>query len=383
MKKTSRETSPGNDDIKIVFLTDMHTGHPKVSTEHMFNCYLKYVVPELDDADMLIVGGDMFDDLVTLDGRDGMFLVDFIHEIRYVAIDRGIPVRILRGTFTHDRKQGAVFDTELLAERYGRVPDLRVVDTVSVEHHDKLGLDLLYIPDDIIHDNFNETVNKVLKSNHMNRVDVAVHHGYCQHMVPPEAPIDREMIPSADDFKRITRYVALNGHVHTPSTKGVVVNGGSFDRLAHGEEEPKGFFVVTLHRDSNETSAKFIENKDAIQFVTADLTDCEDDVEVARKKAISVADEAVEKASGERVYLRIITDDLEVRQSVRRHCHMRYDNVHVSTQRSKVRRQTEHKMVFKELDLPKITRINLVDILYDELEGVLSKADIAGALKGE
>lgn len=375
--------SHGN-DINIVFLTDLHLGHPKVSAEHIFNCYKKYVVPLLEWADMLIIGGDVYDDLVTLDGRNGMFIHEFIQEIRYFAIDTKKPVRILRGTFTHDRKQGMVFDLTEENRRRGETgADMRVVDTISIEHMAKFGIDILYIPDDAVHDDFNNTIKTVLNSNKLTKVDLVVHHGYCKHMLPANIGADSSAIPSTADFNQFVRYAVLNGHVHTPSTTGLVINGGSFDRLAHNEEEPKGFFTVVLHTDTGKVTGKFIENKDATVFKTVDLLSCADDIALANHNCEEVIDALIATAETGPIFIRIITDSLEVRQAVRQRCHSKYPFVNITTQRSKIKRQTENAVIFKKLELPRISRDNLVAVLYDELEGALSKEDIAVVLKGE
>ena len=69
----------------------------------------------------------------------------------------------------------------------------------------------------------------------------------------------------------MVRYNAFFGHVHKRSTYKKIEVAGSFDRLAHGEEEPKGFLDVTYYSEDNRV-VKFVENKDAEVYTSITLT---------------------------------------------------------------------------------------------------------------
>ena len=57
------------------------------------------------------------------------------------------------------------------------------------------------------------------------------------------------------------------GHVHKSSQYGRIIAQGSFDRLSHGEEDPKGHMRATRKTDGTHDIV-FIENKKAKKYIT-------------------------------------------------------------------------------------------------------------------
>jgi hypothetical protein len=119
------------------------------------------------------------------------------------------------------------------------------------------------------------------------------------------------------------------GHVHTKSQYGQVLYNGSFDRLAHNEEEDKGFFYI-------DKSIKFIKNTDATLFKSIDLSH----MPVEDKDAIIDTFTAIVEEVNDPTrlgYVRFIYPDVEIRQIVDKVVSDKYPNLKFSSKSSKVK----------------------------------------------
>src|SRR5690606_28572868 len=65
----------------------------------------------------------------------------------------------------------------------------------------------------------------------------------------------------------VKRLISI-GHVHDKSRYDRIIAQGSFDRLGHGYESPKGHYVIESIGDTD--TATFVENKDAKIYMTID-----------------------------------------------------------------------------------------------------------------
>jgi tyrosyl-tRNA synthetase len=71
----------------------------------------------------------------------------------------------------------------------------------------------------------------------LDMVDVTITHGMYQHLC--SYAINTDHLHQEDDYLSITKHFVSNGHVHTFNVHSRIITEGSFDRLAHGEEEAK------------------------------------------------------------------------------------------------------------------------------------------------
>ncbi|MDY2700759.1 MAG: hypothetical protein SOV61_14620, partial [Lachnospiraceae bacterium] len=77
--------------------------------------------------------------------------------------------------------------------------------------------------------------------------------------------------PCTYSLKQFSEFVPpdgliIMGHIHTPSKRQNCYYCGSFERMSHGEEEPKGFF--TFDNSSGQWKGTFIEDKSANKFIS-------------------------------------------------------------------------------------------------------------------
>lgn len=249
---------------------DVHLGHPRTGTVDILNRLTKAFpdTAETGDLDVIFIEGDFFDRQLAASDPNWTEIVIWVDWFLRMCERRNIIVRIVEGTRSHDWGQSSVFET--VKSICNINVDLRYVDTVSIEHHPR-GFSVLYVPDDWRPDN-NDTYMEVLqlfKDEGISQVDFALMHGTFEHQLPPgiDAPIH-----IAERYLALVRHYIYVGHIHFSSVFKRIIAGGSFDRLSHGEEGPKGHFRVTVDPVKGDEIV-FVENKDAQTYLTVDCTD--------------------------------------------------------------------------------------------------------------
>lgn len=270
---------------RIVHLADVHYGSNRVAPEWIYDNLKRYLYPQLEKCQLLVIAGDFFDMLLTMDSKTVQYAIRTMTDIFDLAKQHGFLVRLLRGTFSHDRTQNKIF--EHLA---GSTDIFKYFDTISLEYIESLDLKILYVPDNTP---FTESedclaeIHRQMRQVGWTQVDMVVLHGYFDHVLPANVPKKPPCLFTASQFKKIVKGFVHAGHHHGHSMYERVIYSGSFERTAHGEEENKGFVVAD--RDGDNWKFEFIINKDAMVFKTIKLTsesfdDCVTHVEKALKK---------------------------------------------------------------------------------------------------
>jgi hypothetical protein len=118
-------------------------------------------------------------------------------------------------------------------------------------------------------DTWNDVV-AALAANNLTQVDYAVVHGTFPHQMPKNVHHQLDMHDPSKYLSIVRKYIFV-GHIHFHSIWERIIGAGSFDRVAHGEENPKGH-VRVLMRDGHEDIVQFIPNKNAMKYVTVDCT---------------------------------------------------------------------------------------------------------------
>lgn len=252
---------------RCLFISDIHLFHRRNTTPEIIAALQAFLEPYRRDRplDLLVLGGDVFDRLVEFQASDVHDACLWVAWLLELCAQAGIRLRVLEGTPRHDWGQSQIF---LTIVRTLAIPvDCKYINTLSIEQMDDWGLSILYVPDEWS-DTADKTYRQVIETlEHcgLTQVDVAVMHGMFQYQLPVAAMMP--CVHTESDYLKIVRYVISIGHVHTYSTSDRIIAQGSFDRLAHGEEEAKGGVECTLYPDGRYT-ARFIENERAKPFLT-------------------------------------------------------------------------------------------------------------------
>ena len=108
-----------------------------------------------------------------------------------------------------------------------------------------------------------------MKTRGISKVDYAIMHGAFTFQIPEFIKTHKH---NPDNYLNIVKHLIFVGHIHQYSNYKRIFAQGSFDRLIHGEEEPKGHIRAIINTDTNDYKVKFIENKGAKVFKTIDCT---------------------------------------------------------------------------------------------------------------
>ena len=356
-------------------LADLHVGNPRLDPFHFQACIEKYVIPQIQKGvNHLFICGDYFDMLINMNSAASMIAVTVISELKKACYENGVKLRVLRGTFTHDRQQPKHF--LVTSPEYNAC--VKLFDTLSIEYDEESKMTFLYMPDNLKYADIYEEVEHLLEAHHLEKVDVVIHHGYFKHMLPPGLP---EPFGTLDyeKFKKYYSGCVLNGHVHVHSIFNNVISVGSFDRMAYAEEEAKGFFKISKNEEGV-YSFEFIENKDAHPYWTVDMRGFHED----HQKAFDwFTAEWMPKLSAEdrTIHIRIQSDDPGIVEGCKQIVTEKLNRVIVDRQATTKREQIISNLNLELSDLPEITPENLGTLLLDIIKDKHPNVDLQECLK--
>jgi hypothetical protein len=168
----------------------------------------------------------------------------------------------------------------------------------------------------------------------------------------------------------------LNGHIHTTSYINKVLTVGSFERLRHGEEESKGFYIISL-KDKYQVGIKFVKNREAVPFITLDISGYDD------KTLITSIENFIEKRfNGVNGYLRLRYDlgiDINAIITYLRNI---YNNVNITTDLKKDHNRSNTSIEIKSIKTRVIDKTSIVGLVEDKMVRMgISNDESIGILK--
>ena len=290
------------DNIQLGWSQDQHFLHRRFKVSRL-RAALEYGFPNDETTgklDMLAYGGDFFDHLA-----DSVHDEEFQDACAYIswrcqsAAKYGYPIRILKGTTSHDMDQ--VQWWVKINNALNTPADLRYVDTVSIESHPVLG-DILYVPDNWkpTADEVWEDVCEVLRAKNMTQVDWIFMHGAFKHQLPEHLHSKVSFLHDSARYSKICRKYVLVGHVHLQSQWKNIISCGSLDRAAFGEEAPKGMLKINCKPTGDEIL--FIENPYARTMLTYPIDNSNPDIE----DVVHWIDDQVKKYGDDYMSLRFV-----------------------------------------------------------------------------
>src|ERR1035437_2851089 len=253
------------DNLNIVVFSDIHLFNKRNKTTDILKALKESMSwSEHEIPDLLIFSGDVFDRLVDLAHDDITEVMLWIFQLLHYCERENIVIRILEGTPSHDWGQSKMFIDLACGMQFSG--DIKYVNELSIEYIKKFDTNILYIPDEW-ENSTNETLEQVkelIYSKGLSQVDFCVMHGNFDFQLPSHI----KKIPRHDssEYIRLVKYFTFIGHIHKHSKLENIIAPGSFDRLAHGEEEPKGYIRAIITLDSKEVF--LIENKLAKEYKT-------------------------------------------------------------------------------------------------------------------
>ena len=277
-------------ELYIASTSDVHLGHPKNEASHIAKS-IQLAFPmnhETSKLDILAIAGDFFDGLLHLPD-DAVTDVDMsILYLLRLCKKYDITLILLEGTPSHDRAQTKRF--LFLNEAFEIGADVYYFDKVCVHYFEKFDINVLFVPDranPTVERTF-EQVKERISERGLEQVDYAFVHGTFKHHLPEYINIEKH---DTDAYLALVKYIIFGGHIHQSSRYGNFIEHGSLDRIAHGEEEPKGHFRAKI-RSQTDMDISFVENTNARVFKTVDCAGLEMDVALDKiaKELLKVPD---------------------------------------------------------------------------------------------
>jgi UDP-2,3-diacylglucosamine pyrophosphatase LpxH len=271
----------------ILVFSDVHLNHKKTNTRFIIENIKTYIheVINKESIDCVFIAGDLFDSLMYLNSIELSPIIAWIDTFLTLCSERGTSVRVLEGTPSHDWRQSRLFNSIISVNPHLKNKlDFAYHDDLTIEHVSKLGMNVLYIPDEygLTAEYTFDAVLKKLKEHNLSKVDLVIMHGLFdfQELGTNGIPKSKSTHQSINYLNICNRYIFVgHSHIHT-FYKRILVEG-SFDRLAHGEESSKGFIVAKLDNDPENDEFYFVENKGAKIYKTIEARN--DDIDKFRK----------------------------------------------------------------------------------------------------
>jgi len=350
--------------VKYIVISDIHLGHKNNPTGNIINNLLNYFEDNhkvFKKLDIIFIAGDIFDKLLVNGSKAFLLAMEWLSTVAMYCNANNIKFRILEGTPGHDWKQASVFATSI--NKLNIDIDFKYIDTLYIEKIEDLDLTVLYIPDEYKH-NAKDTYKEVLallKANNLKQVDIAIMHGQFHYQLPM---VELESSHNEEDYLSIVKYYISIGHIHTHSANGRILAQGSFDRLSHNEEEPKGAMLVIIDKNTDYCEYRFIENKRAAIFKTFNYTTKDDDYIFNRiPKDI--------KSVKENSHIRLLVNSKSKLNGSSKSLELEYPNyvIKVETKDKKESSMHESKLLeVPSIDSFQITENNIEELLLKEVD---------------
>lgn len=255
-----------SDELRLAVVSDIHLGHRRNKTEDIIKNLMAAFPDNAETArlDIIFLAGDVYDDLLSLPSDDATEIEIWFGIFLRVCKKHQIMVRILEGTPGHDWKQSKRFLAINDIAEIGA--DLKYVKDLSIEYIEQYGITVLYVPDEweLKTEKTLSQVHELLRAKGLDQVDYAIMHGQFEYQLPAHV---KAPVHNSAEYLKIVRELIFIGHVHIHTRLDRIIAQGSFDRLSHGEEGPKGH-VRAVVRANGERDIVFVENEGAKLFVT-------------------------------------------------------------------------------------------------------------------
>ena len=251
--------------MKYLVTSDIHLGHRRTPTLHIANSFRNSILNKQNkDIDVLFISGDLFDRLLDVNSKDILIIIELFNHILDYCYNNNIILRILEGTPSHDWMQSHVL-VKLNDIRTNKV-NLKYHKVLDIEYLEEYNKHILYIPDEWTdnHELLEKQIEDKLNLNSITNVDIAILHGQFKYQLAGGA---NYMFHFKEEYflNLVKGYIHV-GHYHTYTTFDRILANGSLERLAHGQEEDKGYIIV------NNDDYVFVTNPDAYIYRTIPLT---------------------------------------------------------------------------------------------------------------
>ena len=348
------------DKIKYLVLSDIHLGHNLNKTENIIDNlrrYFRTYHKEFKTLNLICIAGDIFDKLLVTSSKDFILSTEWLTELIIFCKKNNIKLRILEGTPSHDWKQAKVISS--IIEKLQIEIDYKYIDTLYIEKMIDWDISILYIPDEYKHKAYDtyKDVKKLLKENKLTKVDIAFIHGQFHYQLPM---VQLESSHTEKEYLDIVKYYISVGHIHTHSIYERILAQGSFDRLAHNEEENKGGMLINIFKNGD-MNFQFLPNNRSLIFKTIRFD--KEDLEEIKNRLNNILKDIPEGS-----HIRLVSEHEEFFNKNLVTLKNLYPNYIIKIEKPK-NKETKFKLITetKHIDSFAITRDNIIELLDKEL----------------
>lgn len=263
---------------------DVHLGSSRTPTNHIVNNLNEVIKEEvLKDIDILYLPGDWLDQVLLYDSPDIADITLMELKLLEICSKTGTAIRLLKGTPSHDGNQLVRFEER--AKKLFPHVNFRYIPDMMIEYIKQYDIHVMYVPDEwASREAMYLEARRLLEEHKLDKVDFIIGHNQFYYQFP-EHLRSRVSALKEDDWNDMVRYTAYFGHVHTRSTYKKIEVAGSFDRLNHGEEKPKGY-LIGEYLSEEEWTVTFHSNKNAAIYHTLEIKDTEGISDVALYESV-------------------------------------------------------------------------------------------------
>lgn len=340
------------DFLKAVVISDLHFGNPKINPADLYAKLRQFLYPELRGCHIIFLAGDIYDGQLTVDSLSYKYASVFLKDLFLISADTGMQVRLLHGTYTHDRDQLSVASALALPETRSRIiNDIYCEEITDLVHGNDTfssSLRVGYIPDNLSYKRSEEVIaqlKRAMTCYGWSRLDMIIGHGTFAHVLKPNSGHAPLCLFEKEQFDFVDGPIVM-GHIHTPGKSDRFYYCGSFERMAHGEEENKGFYVFTCDYTKKHWGSRFVVDKDATPFVSIELSGLD------APKLIEQFKEQVEaKIPTHKGFVRVIHASPEMRSLLHKVCAQNYPDIRYSSKTNGEIETSSIQVTDIELDL--------------------------------
>ena len=254
----------------IAAIADVHIGNKSISWKEYKYQLKKGVIEKLQSLcflDMIVLCGDTLHCQISMNSEYAEVFFWFIDKLVKIAKDKKCAIRIIKGTKSHDLSQ---LDTIKFYENEKSI-DFKIIDDYLIEDYN--GMRLCYIAQNYIDKTIEEYYSEIFND----KFDIMF-----GHMTIEQTQFVEQNSENFDthtpvfNLKKLYNIsnLIVSGHIHTP----MVFNNkffyvGSVLRTAHGEEDPKGWDLITYLPNEKIYRLDKIINEYTFNFNTLELND--------------------------------------------------------------------------------------------------------------
>lgn len=359
--------------LRIASFSDIHLGANRTTTPEILDgLYDAFVKNQLfENIDVLIIAGDLFDRLLEVNNEHLTSIIVWMSYVIRQCERKDITLLVLAGTKSHDRDQNELWVSTAWAMR--STCKLHYANTLSIEYFKDWDMNVLFVPDNLNPDSSVTwaELEELMEAKGLKKVDFAVMHGQFQHQLPEFISEKSPATHKNSNYLNIVEHYIFVGHIHTHSVYDRILAQGSFDRMAHGEEEPKGFLMAEINLRGNVSDDwfTFIPNPRAKKYITINCMGLELD-----QALVKIAQEIEILSDGE--YARIEAEKTSPIFSNMEEVMKMAPLVKWSTLKRDLEQEAQEKVIDAQPELQewkpiRVDKTNIVEVVQAELASLM------------